>query len=45
MSARAKVMMVTTTMRRMVFCMERMKLASEIRDLKLLKPTKVSVGE
>ena len=43
--AKAKVMMVTTTMRSIVFCIARMKYASLASDLKLLKPTKVSVGE
>ena len=43
--AKKKVMMVTVTMSRMVFCMEAINLASLNRTLKLFTPTKVSVGE
>ena len=43
--AKKKVIKVTTTMSRMVFCMEVMNFASLNRILKLPSPTKVSVGE
>ena len=44
-SAKANVTMVTTTTSRMVFCMERINRVSLSSALKLLRPTKVSVGE
>jgi hypothetical protein len=43
--AKAKVTTVTTTMSKMVFCMEEINLASWSRVLKFCSPTKVSVGE
>ena len=43
--AKKKVMMVTVTMSRMVFCMAVMNLASFISAWKLDIPTKVSLGE
>ena len=44
-SAIAKVMMVTTTISSIVFCMALMNLASANRVWKFCRPTKVSVGE
>ena len=43
--AKKKVMIVTVTISKMVFCMEVMNLTSPISALKLAMPTKVSVGE
>ena len=44
-SANAKVMMVTTTTNRIMFCIERMNWVSFSRCWKFFSPTKVSFGE
>lgn len=44
-SAKAKVIRVTVTTSRIIFCMERMNWASCSRCWKFLSPTKVSLGE
>ena len=43
--AKKKVMMVTVTIRRMVFCMETINLVSLRSAWKFASPTKVSLGE
>ena len=43
--AKKKVIMVTVTISRMVFCMEVINFTSLNSTLKLFSPTKVSVGE
>ena len=44
-SAKAKVMMVTTTTSRIMFCIERMNWVSLMSIWKFFRPTKVSWGE
>ena len=43
-SAKAKVMMVTTTTSKIMFCIERMNWVSRISCWKFFRPTKVSCG-